>query len=524
MFKRVAGPTAALGARNALEWWRVHVGVPIPTNEPALDCFKQIEKGHVVSDGTTPEPWMIVALLQLAHAGRGPISILAGLFACFASTCMRWRHIQRSALIETTTTAFIFKCRLGKVARKGARSPFLSPAPRRWNQGLDLADLLGSFWKEHKENFGPDYVDKSFLVPNIEFEKCKGVAIMLSSESTWIWDKAMPYGKATNILRALLVEVGASEEMAKEITLKSLRKFLPTAADTFQMDDEDKHALGDWQDNPGKKGKSGPSSGSMPRTYSGANLQTAFSAKQWIVSGLATIAATAGDLACQNLNRWFTWSYVATRRFAYRGFYENLMKAAGGDATLGSIVNYELSESHTNRALARSKSVSSPPKRQRFNSPLPERTLFQEGDSASATDQPADDGFGVSELPPFDESLAEGPLPPAPEDKSGAHDSSSSDSESSDDGAEDPLKAAEQTLWFSQMRSNTAHFYRDLDDAGRPIPLCRCKSLKGFKRDTELEHHGKGHVLLHTMGKKIHNLCCRKVSDEVACLFEHPPT
>jgi hypothetical protein len=73
------------------------------------------------------------------------------------------------------------------------------------------------------------------------------------------------------------------------------------------------------------------------------------------------------------------------------------------------------------------------------------------------------------------------------------------------------------------MRSNTAHFYRDLDDAGRPIPLCRCKSLKGFKRDTELEHHGKGHVLLHAMGKKIHSLCCRKVSDEVACLFEHPP-
>ena len=89
MHKRSAGPTAALGARNTLEWWRVHVGVPIPSNNPSLDSFKQIETGHVVDDGIAPEPWMLFALLQLAHAGRGPISTLAALFVTFAGTCMR---------------------------------------------------------------------------------------------------------------------------------------------------------------------------------------------------------------------------------------------------------------------------------------------------------------------------------------------------------------------------------------------------------------------------------------------------
>jgi hypothetical protein len=41
MYKRASGATAASGARNMMEWWRVHVGVPLPSNHPALDSFKR---------------------------------------------------------------------------------------------------------------------------------------------------------------------------------------------------------------------------------------------------------------------------------------------------------------------------------------------------------------------------------------------------------------------------------------------------------------------------------------------------
>ena len=89
MYRRSGGPTAALGARNALDWWRNHVGVPLPTDHPALEVFKKYEPGHMVDDGIPPEPWMIYGLLRLAHSKRGAVSIMSAMFVLFAGTCMR---------------------------------------------------------------------------------------------------------------------------------------------------------------------------------------------------------------------------------------------------------------------------------------------------------------------------------------------------------------------------------------------------------------------------------------------------
>ena len=70
-----------------------------------------------------------------------------------------------------------------------------------------------------------------------------------------------------------------------------------------------------------------------------------------------------------------------------------------------------------------------------------------------------------------------------------------------------------------------AHIYRDLDDNKNPIPLCRCNRKKGSKKalNKAPEHHGRGFQLLHAMGKRVHNLCLAKVSQEVAPFFENPP-
>ena len=82
------------------------------------------------------------------------------------------------------------------------------------------------------------------------------------------------------------------------------------------------------------------------------------------------------------------------------------------------------------------------------------------------------------------------------------------------------MKTAFLLQWFSQARSEVAHFYRKLDGSKHPIPLCRC-SEKGM--GAAPEHHGQGFQLLHAMNKRVHGLCIRKVSSEVAFLFENPP-
>ena len=74
--------------------------------------------------------------------------------------------------------------------------------------------------------------------------------------------------------------------------------------------------------------------------------------------------------------------------------------------------------------------------------------------------------------------------------------------------------------WYSQKRSDVVHFYRDIDSNKNPIPLCKCVQ-KGMDKDPE--HTGAGFVLMHAMGKRVHSLCLRKVSDEVRPYYENPP-
>ena len=92
-----------------------------------------------------------------------------------------------------------------------------------------------------------------FLIPKIPVQKHEGMEFVLSPDST-ISNSPMSYREASTMLRALLVEVGVPEDQAFSYTIKSLRKFLPTAAAIWQLAPESQNAIGDWQDTPGSGG------------------------------------------------------------------------------------------------------------------------------------------------------------------------------------------------------------------------------------------------------------------------------
>ena len=90
--------------------------------------------------------------------------------------------------------------------------------------------------------------------------------------------------------------------------------------------------------------------------------------------------------------------------------------------------------------------------------------------------------------------------------------------------------------WFSQPSSQVAHFYRDLNAGGFPIPLCHCKpeeeeesgAVKKSKRTSQgmskmPEQICEGFQMLHMMGKRLHKPCLAKVPLAVAELFARAP-
>ena len=568
LMKRTHGSTAAWGARNHLDWWRVYVGVPIPTDNPALHSFKTVEQGHEVDDGISPQPWMLLALLRLAFANRGMVSTYAALFVAIAGACLRWRHVQRCGVNDVRSNAIIFRCTLGKSKVRGVRRPFLSPTPREWIKGYDLAGILLPFWERLAVTAGPKYQANPFLVPNVTPSKTKvflteSVTVLVTPDSDIVAEE-MKADKAVLVLRALLVEAGVPEAQAAEITLKSLRKFMATAADVFQLEPEQRNALGDWQDTPGnKQGAKGRTSAPMPHAYSGVKLETAYQSKKWIIAGVTDIAdnilppdryslsefmadsSRAADI------QWCTWEHAIGLNYSFSGSYAALVAAAGNDNNLGTLAGSSMTEPasppgarKSRRAIAdvdaspQSTGSAQSPDATRAKSRARPPLRIPRGPLAPVTSPEK-----VPELPsPGPQLLSAEEVPVEEPVLSGA--------ESTEEETEDPLLAATSTRWFCQTRSKVVHFYRELAETGVPIPFCRMisddeseeappqssrdarKKDKGKKKRKRAkqttygempEQLGEGFLLLHAMGKRVCLKCIKKVPDSTAEFFVTPP-
>ena len=476
MMRAGGGKTAAAGQRNQLRWWAEHVGVRLPVEHTALDGFKRVEVGHVVDDGEAPEPWMLLALMRLASQNRGTVSLTASIFTVLAGTCLRWRHIQRAQIHDVTDNAVIFWIAKGKTCKGGARHPFLSPAPRHWfkadvsNKGKD-ADAIAKWAALKRLRTGEGFPLKyPFLVPKIPIQKREDLEFVLCPDSSML-NIPMSYPDACLALRALLTEVGVPEDKAGEYTIKSLRKFLPTGASLWQQPPEFQNAIGDWQDTPGNGGaRSARSRVSMPQTYNAAKIDVAYRAKKQIVSGICRVAEEHAPPGEHTLSQfladtsgvvnlhWLTWDYITHLNLAHKDDHTFLVQASGSRSNVGK----SRREDGGNPTTLPSSQISPPAKRAREPSPSGSRLP----DTPTTVSPMAKSKSKVGPR-----TVASSSTPGKDEDEDS--DSTGDSSTSSEEEADDAQKQAHEVLWFTQPGSNTAHFYRSLDEKEHPVPFCR---------------------------------------------------
>jgi len=307
-----------------------------------------------------------------------------------------------------------------------------------------------------------------FLIPKVPVHKHQGIEFVLTPDST-ISDTPMSYSEANVTLRALLSEVGVPEDQAATYTIKSLRKFLPTAAAVWQLEPESQNAIGDWQDVPGSGGaRSARSRVAMPQTYSAVKIDVAYRAKMQLVSGLCAVAAQHPPEGQHNLEQfladksgkidicWLTWDYITSLNLAHKDDHTFLVKASGDRANLGK----PRREVQGTGPKPSEEGLTPPAKRTREDSPA---GLSLSPPSAQATRAKVRARPGPQSPPP----------PTTPIQEQEGDEASDGDSTSSDEEEEDPQQQAQEIEWFTQPGNGAAHFYRTLDEVGHPLPLCR---------------------------------------------------
>ena len=91
------GKTAAVGARAALQWWELNVGVPFHTDHERVVPFKVAGQGHVVKETPAVPPWLALNIHRIVAQAEGAVQMMATLLTLILGACLRGRHFQRSA-------------------------------------------------------------------------------------------------------------------------------------------------------------------------------------------------------------------------------------------------------------------------------------------------------------------------------------------------------------------------------------------------------------------------------------------
>ena len=230
------GPTAAASVFDHLSWWKAHIGVPLPLEHPVVADFRRTEPGHTESPVSTFEPWQLLNLAKFAFRTPGPPGQLARILVLVAATALRARHLSRCSeptLAGTHFSSWIFK---GKRVVRGSRPGFMCS----WKRSLFGSDDFFLPLRALYHSFEETGLEWPGLLPAIYSQK-QGT---ITAEATWL-SRPMSETQSSSLLRAVMVAACAG---SGNWTLKSLKKFLPTAANVLRLDDSDAQAVGHWQE------------------------------------------------------------------------------------------------------------------------------------------------------------------------------------------------------------------------------------------------------------------------------------
>ena len=146
----------------------------------------------------------------------------------------------------------------------GNRPGFAWGAPRMLMPNKDIFQPLLALWQDLNNNID-EVMD--FLVPAVSLPKQQGL-----HENTPYYPRKMSSGQFNAVLKAL----GRLVDPESSLTSYSLRKFLPTVADTLVFPAEWKQAIGEWVEAPARgTGSAPPAVTMMSHRYASDKTTTA---------------------------------------------------------------------------------------------------------------------------------------------------------------------------------------------------------------------------------------------------------
>ena len=262
-----------------LHWLQRHLRAPFSLDKDLKPAAHP--RCAAVRQATALEPEMILHLgaAVVSHAAESRWTrVAAAAMHALVYAWLRFAHLQRSRPLERTDAFVWFRCARGKRGHGAERPAFDWCLPRG-----EAADILWRAW--HKR--AAVNCKRSCGAPplGLAIDPDKGGALSLSHFN--------------KLVRSILGQALADEEEQKLLSSYSLRRAMPTFADTIAMDWQDRLVAGGWSVD---SGSSKQGFNVMPLRYSGQRRQQQAAVRLHLQMLLET--------ACCELNPPVTWTQV----------------------------------------------------------------------------------------------------------------------------------------------------------------------------------------------------------------------
>ena len=272
------GPTAAAQAWAGLRWWAERLGLNLALQTPLTLDFKLKQQGHTAKQAEVL-PLEVIPYLREMAVRDDTRGTFASLMLLIAGGCVRFIHVQRSAVVDVTDELIVCRCAKGKRRQQGIREAYRWATPRCWEPGVDTAARAVRLIRDVATK-AEGYEKAPFLVPDLS--TCPGHSIQPGD--VWL-PRPMTYPRFITLMRMVIDEVSGQEG---KWTFNALRRLMPTGADVLQFSDTVATAIGNWQDTPKNGGGKQRSKmrDQMAKRYAGDKVTTAGHYKVRIVTAI----------------------------------------------------------------------------------------------------------------------------------------------------------------------------------------------------------------------------------------------
>ena len=234
------GPTVAASRMRGLKWMNSHLGLPFPLKAPVVQDFQHAKAGHIPKQAHSLSPGDFYNILQQAKQ-EGAHSIPSQLVVLACVACLRCKHFSRSQLRSHTDTLITAHCAKGKRVKQGSRPPYTWAVPLMPEIGNEIFSTVVKLLEQWQR--------PPFFVPAFK----AGTTRRRFRARQWQQRPMLNHQWVTVLKQAAL---GAGWDAADLGTLSynSMRRFLPTMANVFQVSENTAQAIGSWQERPQGEG------------------------------------------------------------------------------------------------------------------------------------------------------------------------------------------------------------------------------------------------------------------------------